>query len=641
MSQATDILKTYWGYDAFRPLQYDIIEAVMAGKDVLALLPTGGGKSICFQVPAMMKPGLCLVISPLIALMKDQVENLHKKDIPALYIHSGMNFPEVKKTLQLAAFGNYKFLYLSPERLETSLFLEFLPAIKPSLIAVDESHCISQWGYDFRPPYLRIADLRKHLPGVPVIALTASATKEVQDDICKKLAFSDKHLRFQQSFERPNISYSVIEPEAKQVKLLDILNKIPGSSIVYCRSRKHTRYIAEHLTRHGISADFYHAGLSQAERASRQDAWINNRVRVIASTNAFGMGIDKPDVRSVIHYDMPDCLENYYQEAGRAGRDGKKSFAVLLLNKHEEDQLLEQADTRYPPPEELRKIYTGMMNYLQVPAGIGEGQYFPFDLADFCEKFKFNILAASNGMMALAQDGLFSYSDSFFRPSTLVFSCSKEDISVFEQEYPALEPVIKGLLRSYEGIFDQPCQIREKQLARFTGLSESELVNRLKELQKYGIVEYRQQSEEAGLLLLRNRMYESAFLLNTRAHLERKQAFIRRAEAMARYVKDRDACRSVIIGHYFNDGSIRACGICDNCLRVKRTATDISAEKFSLMESRLKMALSATQVKPGQLAAIISPVASDSECSLFIRYLESEQLIETDLDGYVRWIGKN
>jgi ATP-dependent DNA helicase RecQ len=316
MKEPGDILKKYWGYDAFRPLQKDIIDAVLKGDDALALMPTGGGKSICFQVPSLAQEGVCLVISPLIALMKDQVLNLKKKGIPALCIYSGMNFIEVKKTLQNAAYGNFKFLYVSPERLETDLFLEFLPILKINLIAVDEAHCISQWGYDFRPPYLRIASIREYFPNVPVLALTASATLEVQKDICEKLIFAKSHQVFQQSFERPNLSYSAFELSSKQNKLVTILKKIPGSGVVYCKSRKRTKDIADLLKLNGISADYYHAGLNNDERNSRQEEWIANKTRIICCTNAFGMGIDKPDVRTVIHYDVPDALENYYQEAG-------------------------------------------------------------------------------------------------------------------------------------------------------------------------------------------------------------------------------------------------------------------------------------------------------------------------------------
>jgi ATP-dependent DNA helicase RecQ len=342
MAVAKEILKKYWGYNAFRPLQEEIILSVLSKKDAIALMPTGGGKSICFQIPSLVGEGICLVISPLIALIKDQVANLKKKGIPALSIYSGMSFHEVKNTLQNAAYGNFKFLYVSPERLETELFLEYLPLIKLNLVAVDEAHCISQWGYDFRPAYLHIASIREYFPEIPILALTASATLEVQRDICQKLLFKKGYQSFQQSFERANLSYSAFELSSKQNKLLSILKKVAGSGIVYCKTRKRTKEVSEMLKMNGISADYYHAGLTLEQRNKKQEDWISDKTRIIACTNAFGMGIDKPDVRTVIHYDMPDALENYYQEAGRAGRDGKKSYAVLLFNDAEINDLKEK-----------------------------------------------------------------------------------------------------------------------------------------------------------------------------------------------------------------------------------------------------------------------------------------------------------
>lgn len=639
MNEATTILKKYWGYDRFRPMQEEIIRAVTEKKDVLALLPTGGGKSVCFQVPAMMMDGICLVISPLIALMKDQVENLKKKGINALAIHSGMSFLEVRKTLQNAAFGNYKFLYVSPERLETTLFLEYLPAIKPCLVAVDESHCISQWGYDFRPPYRRIASLREQLPGVPVIALTASATREVQDDICTQLQFDDSHLRFQQSFARPNISYSVIVPPSRQTKMLEILDKVKGSSIVYCKSRKHTRHIADLLNMHGIRAAFYHAGLKHEERAARQEDWVNNRTRVMVATNAFGMGIDKPDVRTVIHYDMPDCLENYYQEAGRAGRDGMKSFAVLLINTQDTAELMKQGDIRFPPPEEIKKIYVGLMNYLQVPAGIGEGQFFPFDVADFAEKFKLNIVQASYGIQALAQEGLISYSDSFFKPSTLVFTVSKQDLFEFEKSYPALEPVIKGLLRSYEGIFDFPSSIQEKSLARFVGIPEDDLRKRLLQLHQYQVVRYEPQSDKPQVYLLQNRMYQDAYSINVKDYLARKQSYVKRIREMIAYVEDLQTCRSVRIGRYFNDQELKPCGRCDNCQRAADKRIGLDKEKFKNLHDQIKSTLLQNKLRAADLDHALHSCGTSTERWAVLHFLASEELIETDKEGFIHWRG--
>ncbi len=627
-----EILKKYWGFDKFRPLQEDIVNAVISHKDVLALLPTGGGKSVCFQVPALAMDGICLVISPLIALMKDQVENLRKKGIPALAIYSGMHYTDVKKTLQNAAFGNYKFLYISPERLETELFLEFLPAIKPCLIAVDEAHCISQWGYDFRPPYVRIANIRDQLPGIPVIALTASATLNVQNDICEKLLFQKDHARFQQSFARPNLSYSIFEPPSKQTKLIEILKNVPGSSIVYCRSRKQTQYITGLLRQNNIAADFYHAGLSSEQRTAKQQDWVNNKIRTIVSTNAFGMGIDKPDVRAVIHVDIPDCLENYYQEAGRAGRDGKRAYAVLLYNVKEPEDLLGQVDLRYPDESGIKKIYTALMNHLQVPAGNGEGLSYDFDIAVFAENFKLNILEATYGIKALAQEDLISYSEVFFKPATLVFSVSKNDLNEFEQQQPLLEPVIKGLLRSYEGIFDYPAIIYESQLAGFLKTSIEDIKSKLTKLHQYQVVHYQPQNDKPQLILLKNRMYADDFKINSHNLLSRKENYKKRIQAMARYISDKKTCRSTMIGNYFNDHVITACGICDNCINHK--INTLTKEEFKLISDTI---LESLKNKPLQVKEIDTSFKQIKKQQFWtvVNYLIAEKIIVTDKEGNI------
>ncbi|MEO6668219.1 MAG: ATP-dependent DNA helicase RecQ [Ferruginibacter sp.] len=624
------ILKKYWGHDNFRPLQEDIIRAVIAKQDVLALLPTGGGKSVCFQVPAMMMDGICLVISPLIALMKDQVENLKRIGIPALAIYSGMHFADVKQTLQNAAFGNYKFLYVSPERLETKLFLEFLPAIKPCLIAVDEAHCISQWGYDFRPPYLRIANVREELPGVPVIALTASATLPVQNDICEKLQFKKDHQRFQQSFARPNLSYSVFEPVSKQTKLLEILNNVKGTSIVYCKSRKQTQQVADLLKLNNIAAAYYHAGLNNEQRTIRQQAWINNSTRVIVATNAFGMGIDKPGVRTVIHYDVPDNLENYYQEAGRAGRDGKRAYAVLLRNTKETEDLYSLTDIRFPEEAEIKKIYIDLMNYLQVPAGIGEEQSFDFDIALFAETFKLNILKATYVLQALSQDGLISYSEISFKPSTLVFTASKNDLEEFEKQQPLMEPLIKGLLRTYEGIFDYPTTIYESLLAKFLGLPLTTIQEQLMKLRQYHIVQYDPQNDKPQITLLRNRMYADSYKINIKDHLLRKQNYKARLDALIGFVEDKKNCRSILIGNYFNDTRIQACGICDNCINNKSDM--LSDEEFKIISEAL---LNLLKTGPKSANLLEHDLRNHKKQSLWkvINFLRSENLIQSDSKG--------
>ena len=651
-----EILKTYWGYDNFRPLQEDIIRAVLDGKDVLALLPTGGGKSICFQVPAMAKDGLCLVISPLIALMKDQVEGLQQKGIPALAIYSGMSFPEIKKTLQNAAYGNYKFLYVSPERLETNLFLEFLPAMNINLLAVDEAHCISQWGYDFRPPYVRIAALRELLPNVPVLALTASATKTVQDDICDKLmathpppagggvleSVNSKHTLnsiavdswkiFQQSFERPNLSYSVFNVPSKQNKLLEILKNVPGTAIVYCKSRKHTKEIADLLRLNNISADYYHAGLTNEERNKKQENWISNKTRVIASTNAFGMGIDKPDVRAVVHYDVPDCLENYYQEAGRAGRDGKRAYAVLLYNNKELENLQQQSGIRFPAEEEIRQVYIAIMNHLQIPAGYGEGTSYDFDIAAFTTAFTLNILTVTYAIKALEQEDIISFNEVFFKPSTVVFTSNREELTDYEKQNPALEPLVKGLLRSYEGIFDFPATIYESKLARFLQVTEVQLKKDLQKLNESGIISYSAQKDKPQVTLLQNRMYTDNYTINTADYLKRKQNFEERVLAMTGYIKKTSGCRSMHIAHYFTGLKINACGICDHCISEKVIA--ISREEFNSISGRVQEIIKDGALQVDEILVTLKGIKKEKIWKV-IEYLLAEEKIQADKDGKI------
>jgi ATP-dependent DNA helicase RecQ len=518
-----NILKQFWGFDSFRPLQQEVIESILAKKDTLALMPTGGGKSLCYQVPALATEGVCLVISPLIALMKDQVENLRKKNITAFAIYSGMSRKEVVKNLQVVVDSNCKFLYVSPERLETSLFKEYLPGMNVTLIAVDEAHCISQWGYDFRPPYLRIALLRDELPGVPVLALTASATADVQNDICEKLmAPSSKGVHrdkpppkgevlfgwnlFRQSFERANLSNSVFKVDSRINKVIEILTKVSGSSIVYCKSRKRTKEIAELLLLQNISADYYHAGLSQEDRNRKQEDWIQNKTRVIVCTNAFGMGIDKPDVRIVVHADMPDCLENYYQEAGRAGRDGKTSYAVLLYDDEDISELEKLAEIRYPSLNEIRNVYQSLANYLQIPATSGAGDFYEFDLNDFIKKFKLNIHTAVYGLKALAQDGWLSFNEQVFIPAQVKFTTNRRELEEFEKTHPQLENAIKALLRAYAGIFDFPCSISELLLVKLMKKSVEDVKTDLLQLHQLDIIDYRPQKDTPQILLLHNRI---------------------------------------------------------------------------------------------------------------------------------------
>jgi ATP-dependent DNA helicase, RecQ family len=626
-----EILKKYWGFDTFRPLQEDIITSVLQGKDTLALLPTGGGKSICFQVPALAKDGLCLVISPLIALMKDQVESLKRKNIPALSIYSGMSFFEVKRTLENAVHGNFKFLYVSPERLETNLFLEYLPGMNINLIAVDEAHCVSQWGYDFRPSYLRITTIREHLPGTPILALTASATKEVQDDICDKLAFKKDHQRFQKSFERPNLSYSVFNPSSKQNKLIEIFKNVQGSGIVYCKSRKRTKEISDLLKMNNINTDFYHAGLTNNERTAKQESWIKNETRVIACTNAFGMGIDKSNVRTVVHYDVPDALESYYQEAGRAGRDEKKAYAVLLYHENELDDLEKQSAIRYPPFEEVKNVYRALVNYLQIPSGSGEGIYFDFDISDFIKKFKLNVYTVTYSLKILEQEEFISYNEQIFLPSTIVFTINKDELNEFEKSYSDFEPIIKGLLRSYEGIFDYPASIYENQLAGFIKKDVAVVKEDLKKLQQFGIIEYLLQKDKPQIQFLRNRINTEDFTINQNNISKRKIAFEKRLQAMINYIKSK-TCRSKMIGNYFNDLSIKSCCICDNCINEK--GISVSKEEFENITGEIQKLIGSTPVHSAVLIKSLHVFKKEKVWKV-MNYLQSENRISISTDGLV------
>ena len=789
MSDIHKILKEYWGYDSFRPLQKEVIESVLANKDTLALMPTGGGKSLCYQVPALAKEGLCLVISPLIALMKDQVENLRRKNITAFAIYSGMSRAEVINTLKVATNSNCKFLYVSPERLETNLFKEYLPGMNINLVAVDEAHCISQWGYDFRPSYLRIAALREELHSVPVLGLTASATKEVQDDICEKLTspltplrqgrrgdvlpthypkykvqqivqyenarinrknnteaeaalwhllrnsktgykFRRQHpieafivdfvclekglvievdggyhnneeqknyddfraevlnqkkftvLRFtnetvlrdsyavkkqiiefielidkkrsattspfsisdgqgpgmiwsvfRQSFERKNLSYSVFKVDSKINKVIEILNKVEGSTIVYCKSRKRTKEIADLLRLQNISSDFYHAGLPPEERNKRQEDWIKNKTRVIVCTNAFGMGIDKPDVRSVVHADIPDCLENYYQEAGRAGRDGQKSFAVLLYDDNDITELEGLAAIRYPSLDDIKNVYQSVANYLQIPAGTGEGNYFDFDINDLVKKFKLNTHTTVYALKALEQDSWLSLNEQVFLPSKIKFTTTKEALYDFERSHPGLEPAIKALLRGYEGIFDFPASISEIVLIRLLKKDVEEIKKDLHQLHQYGIIHYEPQKDSPQLYFPRNRVKVEDLSVNMELYHKRKEKFVARVKNIIQYVAELVTCRSKMIGIYFGDHKLHNCKICDNCLRQKKVHID--EKEFEKISNRIQTVLTPQPLPSKELMDQLGAIKKEKAWKV-IEFLQAENKLEVDNAGWVR-----
>lgn len=637
MLTPSQVLQKYWGYDSFRPLQAEIIHSVLQGNDTLAMLPTGGGKSVCFQVPSMLREGVCIVISPLIALMKDQVFHLKQKGIPALSIYSGMKFHEVEKTLKNAAYGNFKFLYVSPERLETELFLEYLPLINVNLIAVDEAHCISQWGYDFRPPYLRIAAIRENFKDVPFLALTASATREVQSDICEKLQFKKSFKIFQQSFERPNLSYSAFELYSKENKLLTILSKVSGSGIVYCRTRKHTKQIADLLNLNGISSGFYHAGLTAEERNSKQEDWINGKMRIISCTNAFGMGIDKPDVRVVIHFDVPDALENYYQEAGRAGRDGKKSYAVLLYSESELLALKQQVEIRFPANEVIKNIYRDLCSFLQIPANSGEGMYYDFDINTFSTNFKLNAITVNNVLKILEQEELITYSEQFFMPSIVEFCVTKDQLNDFESAQPEYAETVKSLLRSYDGIFDFPAFINERDLSALAGINKESLLQNLNDLAAFGIIQYTAQKEKPQIYFLKNRVRTDELFINQKNIRKRKEAYEKRLQAMIHFCKLSDECRSAAIGQYFNGEHLRPCGICDNCIRENNSV--LSREEFNAISSEIKNTMKKKAVTLQEIFDILSSVKRN-KIKTVLKFLQEEETVTVNQEGSIKLVGK-
>ncbi len=636
---AQETLQQYFGFDRFRPMQEDIIDAALAGNDVLVLMPTGGGKSLCYQVPALAKEGLCLVVSPLIALMNDQVQNLRRKNITAFSIHAGMSRRDVKTVLEAASHSNCKFLFLSPERLETALFREYLPALDVNFIAVDEAHCISQWGYDFRPPYLRIAQLREELPDIPVIALTASATSLVQQDICERLTYDPFAKErgdfkiFRQSFERPDLSYSVLKAASRINQMITVLERQPGSAIVYCKTRKRTREISELLNASGISADFYNAGLSSDDRARKQQKWISNQVRVMVCTNAFGMGIDKPDVRVVLHADVPDCLENYYQEAGRAGRDGKEAFAVLLYDDAELEILKALPELRYPGLETIRNVYRSVVHYLQLPEGEQPGESYDFDLKDFIKKFGLDIQTTIYGLKALEQDGWLTFNEQVFNPATVRFTIYKNDLYEYERAHPDYEPLIKTLLRTYEGIYDYPVAISETYLAYLLKYDPVVVKEQLARLGFDGVIIYEPRKEEPQVMLTRPRIKTSLLTINQERYRERKTVFAERVTAMIRYTTSETDCRSKMIGNYFSDPGMQDCGICDNCQ--KKRKADPDKETFQQIISRLADLLK-QPLSANELLMRMKDFPGENIWTV-LHFLSAEGKIEISPDGKVSW----
>lgn len=559
------ILKDYWGYDNFRGIQEDIIRSIGSGRDTLGLMPTGGGKSITFQIPAMAKDGLCIVITPLIALMKDQVRNLRDRGIKAIAIYSGMTREEIIIALENCIFGNYKFLYISPERLDTEIFRIKLRSMKVSMITVDESHCISQWGYDFRPAYLKISEIRNLLPGVPVLALTATATPEVVKDIQQRLAFKEENV-FRMSFERKNLAYIVRRTESKQEELLHILKHVDGSAIVYAHNRKRTKEYAQLLNENGITATFYHAGLNNETKDQRQKSWVKGETRVMVATNAFGMGIDKPDVRLVVHVDIPDSPEAYFQEAGRGGRDGKKAYAVLLYARSDKATLKKRITDTFPEKDYIRTVYEHLNYYYQMAMGDGLGCTREFNIDEFCRNFKHFPIQVDSALKILTRAGYLEYTDEQDNNSRLMFTLTKEELYRIHETSPETEKLINIILRSYTGVFTEYAYINEETLSLRTGMTRQQVYDTLISLTRRRILHYIPGKKTPYIIYTRERQEADRLIFTKEVYEDRKESFIRRIEAMTEYAETEDKCRSRMLLLYFGEKNEHNCGQCDVCL---------------------------------------------------------------------------
>jgi ATP-dependent DNA helicase RecQ len=597
-----EILKEYWGFDSFRSLQEDIITSVYEGKDTLGLMPTGGGKSLTFQVPTMLMEGICLVVTPLIALMKDQVDNLKKRGIKATYIHSGMSRPEIMVALDNCIFGNYKFLYVSPERLTTELFLAKLPHLNICLLAIDESHCISQWGYDFRPSYLRIVEIREYIPPIPVLALTATATPDVIEDIREKLHFKEENV-FRKSFERENIAYVVRETEDKLYEIIHILSKVNGSAIVYVRSRKRTKEIADELNRHGIKADYFHAGLTSDDKIRKQNNWKNDLCRVIVSTNAFGMGIDKPDVRVVIHYELPNSLEEYFQEAGRAGRDEQKSYAIALYSSRDAGQLKKRIKDEFPERDFIKDVYEKLAYFYQIAINTGIHTGHNFHIEKFCMAYKYNMTHVHNALKILNMSGYIEYIEDTEKQSKLIFTIQRDELYKFSGFSNAVENLIKVILRSYTGLFADYIHINETLLSQRTGLSEKEIYESLKYLSTQHIIHYVPAQKVPTIYYNTNREDIKYLSIPRNVYELRRDKLIHRIEHVIEYGSSQTQCRSKMLLHYFGEKTANDCGKCDVCLKNKaENRTDTS---MNLIFNQILDRINTSEIFIGEIIASI------------------------------------
>ncbi len=604
MSSPESILKQYWGYDQFRIPQREIVRAVLEKKDVLALLPTGGGKSICFQVPGMMMEGITVVISPLIALMQDQVQQLKQRGIPALAVYSGMNRQEIDIALDNCVYGKYKFLYLSPERLRTEIFIARFRKMNVSFIAVDEAHCISQWGYDFRPPYLQIAELREIKPDLHFLALTATATKVVKQDIAEKLGYKDP-IVFQKSFSRDNLSFVVRKTENKEKKILEILRNVQGTAIIYVRSRKATVDLSRWLERQKVPATFYHAGLTHDERMKRQEEWISNKTRVMVATNAFGMGIDKADVRVVIHIDLPENLEAYYQEAGRAGRDGKKSYAVLIYHDVDATGLRSKVLQQHPTLDYLKTIYQGLCNYFQLAIGSNEGETYDFDLEAFCLRFDFKTAPAFAGLKKLEEEGIVQLSENFYRPSRLHIHMEKTRLYEFQVASARFDPIIKSLLRLYGAeLFGDFITVSEASIAKSLRISQAAVREQLTQLTQLHVLTYEPASEHPQITFLTARQDAGKLAVDTTRLALRRDLAITKMEAMINFAAQTHRCRMQVVLEYFDEHSFESCGKCDVCIEKKKSDNRTSFKDY---EQQIHYLLTEKPMTVDELETAVNP----------------------------------
>jgi ATP-dependent DNA helicase RecQ len=632
IEQCRKILTRYWGFTSFKPLQEDIIRSVIEGTDTLALMPTGGGKSITFQVPALAKEGTCLVITPLIALMKEQVSRLNSLEIKSLAIHSAMSREEIDITIENCIYGDYKFLYVSPERISTQLFQGKIGRLNLSLVAIDEAHCISQWGYDFRPSYLKIASLRDRIaPDVPFLALTATATRHVIEDIMDKLAFREKNV-LRTSFARKNISYLVRQVEEKGTYLVKTLNKVSGSGIVYVRSRKRCKEVAEMLVANGIEADFYHAGLPDELRDKKQTSWSAGKTRVIVATNAFGMGIDKADVRFVIHWDIPDSIENYFQESGRAGRDNKPAYAVLLYSPADKTRLNDSLRQKFPPVEKIKDTYEALCNFLMVPLGAGKDNVFDFSMAEFVSRYRLPVIETFNSLAFLQREGYVEFTEEINNPSRVHFIVGRDDLYKFQVANESFDGFIKLLLRSYTGMFTEFVAINEESLARKTALTRDTVYQYLVKLSSMNIIRYIPGKKTSLVIFTEERLVRKALLISPDNYLHVKEKYSARLEKMIDYAESNNRCRSVILLDYFGEESDR-CGTCDVCR--ERNELDLSKYEFDIILEEIKSILSEKNPDSEELVGMIS--YPGEKVIKVIRWLLDHSKILQDKDHKLSW----